>query len=445
MFLALLLAAQPSAWIPARWPSGDPKTLEIVRQTPINCLLLEEPFWSAAFSGAADAKGIVTLGVVHPGAGDRVSRALRAGLTGIVFEGDFPDPLPDLLMKTQERRKIPYILLPSRARMRQGVAGTAAILGSDEGVWPGVRAQQNGQADAGPSASAWIDTNTGFLRYAAASHAGVIWLGNRPPPDTAFSPSRYAETIGDAAMTGARWVVSFDEDFSRRLLAGDAAALQGWKQIGRVLQFYESHARWRTWDPSGAIAVIEDAASGALVSGGIVDLIAAKHAPVRVIPRDKLTAASLDGVQLAIGLTGSPVLDAYARHGGKVLRSPPGWKYEPRLAGDFTASSRLAWSRFPALVIDTIGSGNFGVRLFNVSTVLSNLVRAPDGKHLVLHLVNYTDLPVESITIHLTGKFGRATLLQPGVDPQPLQPYAVDEGTGLDIEKLATVGAVEIE
>ena len=54
MFLALLLAAQPSAWIPARWPSGDPKTLEIVRQTPINCLLLEEPFWSAAFSGAAD-------------------------------------------------------------------------------------------------------------------------------------------------------------------------------------------------------------------------------------------------------------------------------------------------------------------------------------------------------------------------------------------------------
>ena len=78
MFLALLLAAQPSAWIPARWPSGDPKTLEIVRQTPINCLLLEEPFWSAAFSGAADAKGIVTLGVVHPGAGAGVMiRACR--------------------------------------------------------------------------------------------------------------------------------------------------------------------------------------------------------------------------------------------------------------------------------------------------------------------------------------------------------------------------------
>jgi hypothetical protein len=38
-----------------------------------------------------------------------------------------------------------------------------------------------------------------------------------------------------------------------------------------------------------------------------------------------------------------------------------------------------------------IGRRNMGVRLFNVSSMLSNYLAAPDGKTAVVHLVNYSD------------------------------------------------------
>ena len=60
--LALVLASVAD-WTPARWNSADPKSLELVRQTPINCLLIDERNWSAEFNRAAAEAGIATLAV----------------------------------------------------------------------------------------------------------------------------------------------------------------------------------------------------------------------------------------------------------------------------------------------------------------------------------------------------------------------------------------------
>ena len=61
---ALLLAMYPD-WVPARWPSADPRSLDLLANTPINCLWLERPQWSAAFAAEAAKRGIVTLGVIR--------------------------------------------------------------------------------------------------------------------------------------------------------------------------------------------------------------------------------------------------------------------------------------------------------------------------------------------------------------------------------------------
>ena len=54
MFLALLFAlAIPVDWVPARWASSDPATLELLRETPVNCLVVESANWSAAFAEKA--------------------------------------------------------------------------------------------------------------------------------------------------------------------------------------------------------------------------------------------------------------------------------------------------------------------------------------------------------------------------------------------------------
>ena len=52
-----------------------------------------------------------------------------------------------------------------------------------------------------------------------------------------------------------------------------------------------------------------------------------------------------------------------------------------------------------------IGRRNMGVRLFNVSSMLSNYLASPDGKSAIVHLVNYSDYPVENVTMHYLGEF----------------------------------------
>src|SRR3954451_1420676 len=65
MVLALALAAAaygappPADWVPVRWPFADTASLDLLKGTPVNCLLLREP--SAEFVAAAGERGLVAL------------------------------------------------------------------------------------------------------------------------------------------------------------------------------------------------------------------------------------------------------------------------------------------------------------------------------------------------------------------------------------------------
>src|ERR1035438_7892215 len=86
----LASVAPPSGWVPARWNGTDAKSLDLLSGTPVNCLLLSS--YPPEFVPRAAARGIVTLAALKPGAdpADPARKAIRAGLQGIVLEGDFP-------------------------------------------------------------------------------------------------------------------------------------------------------------------------------------------------------------------------------------------------------------------------------------------------------------------------------------------------------------------
>ena len=86
----LASVAPPSGWVPARWNGTNPQTLDLLSGAPINCLLLSS--YTPEFVTRATARGIITLAVLKPGAdpADPARKAIRAGLQGIVLEGDFP-------------------------------------------------------------------------------------------------------------------------------------------------------------------------------------------------------------------------------------------------------------------------------------------------------------------------------------------------------------------
>src|SRR5580700_1100838 len=233
-----------------------------------------------------------------------------------------------------------------------------------------------------------------------------VWIANRVPANKAQPVTHYLGAIGDAGMTGARWVLDFDDDFAGRLIKRDNAALADWKRIIQNIKYYEDHREWRGFVPRSTLALVEDTGTGALLSGGIVDMITTRHTPVRPVPARRLEPEALLRATMTVNVDPESlnqhqkeVLRAFTRAGGTLLSGPPGWRFPSLKPDQITLESSdlekldQIWKELNGL----FGRQNLGARLFNVSSMLSNLLESPDGKQVVLHLVNYSDYPVESI------------------------------------------------
>ena len=449
MLLAFLLAASVADWVPVHWPSGDVKSLELLKGTAVNCVLIEQPVWSREFAAAAQQQGVNVLGVVKPSkdALEQARKSKDLGLAGVALEGEFDDSIGKALTDSNIR------LVEIGKRIRMQMEGSALVSATNQGVWPGINTVED-TAKAAPSGGPWIDTNTGFLRFARAASDLPIWIANPPPPKTVVPVERYLQAIGDAAMSGARWVITFEDDFAKRLIARDAAAVAGWARITRLLAFFEEHKEWRAWRPGGQMAVVQDVDSGALLSGGVLDMIAVKHTPVRPAPTRRLSAAIMKGSSMAVNVDPSSLNDAqkqvlreFTRSGGSLLTGPPGWTFPSAKPGEITLAKEdlekldAIWKELNTMT----GRRNLGARLFNVSSMLSNFLVSPDGKQTILHLVNYSNYPVDSVTVQLTGTYKRARIFQPGMPPRELAIYPIEEGTGVDIEQIKEFGTLLVE
>jgi len=345
---------------------------------------------------------------------------------------------------------MPVVELTTRAAMK--FDSSAPILATRQGIWPGIREEQE-TTHASASGAPWIDTNTGFLRFARVSTKASIWIANRVPAGKAQPVARYLAAIGDAGMTGARWVIDLDTDFAKRLAAGDEAGLKDWKRIVQQVKYYEDHKEWRSLGPHATLALVEDAGTGALLSGGVLDMIATKHTPVRPVPARRLEPPALLRATMAVNdpealdAHQKEVLKAFTRAGGTLLSGPPGWRF-PSLKpdqitlekGDLEKLDEI-WKELNGLT----GRKNLGARLFNVSSMLSNLLESADGKQVVLHLVNYSDYPLENITVQVLGNFKRATLYRPDAPSKQLDVYEVEDGTGIDIPLVGAAGTLVLE
>jgi len=446
----LAAAAAPDAWVPARWPWSDPQSLELLDSSPVNCLLLQS--WTPELLASAQKRGVIALALIAPG-GDAVAaarQALRASVGGLVLEGDFPEAATTAIR--QAAGAIPVIELTARSRMALG--SSTPVLGTYQGLWPGISDEHADSHSAGPSGSTWIDTNTGFLRAVRAWGASTIWIANQPPPNTVITTARYLQAVADAAMSGARWVLALDRDFASRLGRRDADAVASWGRISALLRYFESHPEWRAMREFGKLAVIQDPAKGGLVSGGILDMIAVKHTPVIPVPRQRLAPGALEGASMAVNVDPDSltpeqkeILRSFTRSGGALLTGPPGWK-DSSPPGERITLDKAELDRLNDIWRDVnsmIGRRNLGVRLFNVSSMLSNVLASADGKTEIVQLVNYSDYPVEDVTVHFLGSYKRATLLTPEGLEKNLDIYSTEEGSGVDIAKVGVCATIKLE
>jgi hypothetical protein len=451
-FAGLLCAAvpPPSDWVPARWPWSDAKSLELLADSPINCLLLKA--YSADFVAAAAQRGLVVLAVIST-AGDAVAaahKALAVGVTGIVLEGDFPNGTAAAIQRAAPGA--PVIQLTARGRLPLG--SQVPILGTYQGVWPGIEIEENGAIRAGPTGSTWINTNTGFLRAVRAWGDATLWIANEPPRKTIITGERYLQVIADAAISGARWVLALDDDFAARLNNRQAAAMRDWRRIANMARYFEEHPEWRRMREYGNVAVVQDPRKGGLLSGGVLDLMAAKHMPARPVPSRLLTAEAIRGVTITLNLdsggltaTQEKALRDFASAGGTLLTGPPIWDDLSPTREQFTVSTdefkRLnpLWNMLNSM----LQRHNYGVRLFNVSSMISNVLVSADEKALVVHLVNYSDYPVEQVFIMFPEGYRKATLITPDGPARTLEISRNSEGSGMIVPTVPVCATVEVE
>ncbi len=462
MPLLLLLAAittfaatPPSQLVPARWPSANPATLALLTDSPINCLLIPEANWSSAFTRSAHTKNITVLAILQPGplAPPRARRAVDLGLDGVVLEGDFP-PAESNSIRT-ELTQLSRLSVELGLRGRIPLSPNApAIIGTFQGVWAGLNPHEEGAAHAAPSGAPWIDTNAGFLRFVRAATKKTFWLSAAPPPKSIINLPRYLQMISDTAMVGARWILSFEEDFFTRLAASETKALKDFARINQLLAFFEKNRELQNLPPYGQLAVVGDVGSGALLSGSVLDMITVKHTPVRPVPFNSIAAASFDQAKMAVNVDPKSldakqqqVLKDFTRSGGTVLTAPPDWRMPVPRADQIVTDPEdvkkldQIWKEVNSMT----GRRNLGVRLFNVSSMLSNMLGPADGSKVVVFLVNYSDFPVDTIAVHLLGKYSKATIYWPERPPKSLSTYENEDGSGLDIDILETTAILIAE
>jgi hypothetical protein len=439
---------------PVRWPSADPHTLDLLTGSPLNCLLLDPPLWKDDFLAAAhDRRFTVLASVGTSGSADLAKMALSLDFDGLVVEGDRPQEEWAALRALAREFGKPLVVLPARAQLDLERPGE--IVGTYQGIWPGIKPEQEGAVHARPTGAPWIDTNSGFLRFLRASVPAqtAVWIANRPPENQILGPERYVQAIADAAIAGARWVVSLDSLFAGSLLQGDARSLDAWKRINGALEFYQRNQALSALPDFSGLALVQDASSGALISGSIIDMIEAKHIPASIVPSPKLLATSMPQVKTVLNIDPAGLsqeqkdkLRAVARQGATVYSGPPAWKMALPTGNDITFPESQVqklddiWKE----INGQIGRRNYAVRVFGAPSMLSNLKAAAGERRLVLHLVNYSNYPIESITVHVLGKYKGATLLTPQGTRRG-EIYEVDDGTGIDLDKVADAAILIIE
>jgi hypothetical protein len=455
MLLAVMVLAGIAGLVPARWNSGDPKSLDRLNGGVVNCILVEPRNWNPALLQSAKRRRIAVFGVIHPGedAAGQARRAVQLKLDGLALEGDF-----DPAMREQVRGSgMTVAELPNRRGMR--LDGGDAIAGTWQGLWPGIEIEHaGGAATAGPTSTPWINTNTGFLRFVRAATESAIWIGEQPPAGVIFPAQRYALAVADATMAGGRWIIAVDADLERRLIAGESQALAAWKQIEAHVRYWDN-AEWLAYRPYSQLVLVQDADSGGLLSGGILDLLSVLHTSARPAPTRRLSASSFEGARVVLNLDAESAgarqkveLEKFARRGGLVVNPPAGWRF-PDISAQQTLPNRRQLDQIQPIwevTYEATARKNFGVRTFNTASVLFHLLAKPDGSSLLVHLVNYADYLAEDVTVQVLGKWRRARLYSPeaGVRELPLYPITDGngrEGTGVDIDRIRVAATLRLD
>ena len=488
-----------SKWVPMKWPCGpleiarrnkakslnadlkemleacgQPSSLELLKGTPINCLIVdwangkpEDSAQQQALKPLLDAGrrlGISFVGKValKEGPGAAVAAGRAAGLSAVM-----------LADASGQSFDLPAILQLEREKVSAETAST--IFSTKENAWPGLNLDtMNGDtAMAGPTASPWVNSNGWFSLLAGKLAPGkTLWLDFDPPDSSSLlHPANYGLAIADSRAYGSRWIITLDDGLRAGLTKGNAQAKGVWGKLCEAVTFFENHSEWEAFEPQGILAVISDFhGDNAYLAEEVLNLLNRKQVQFQIVERSKSLQARTQGLKAILWLDKeapsaeqhSQLLD-FVRQGGLVIaaaywgppevkptRKDPSLQYmmynvgEGQMAvseGEFQSPDQVA--------VDThllVSRRNDLVRLYNPESTNCHSSIDPGLKKRLVQVLNYSLKPADSVTLWVNAQVGSARLWRLETrDALTLQGVAAAPGSDFGLPPLPVYCALEFE
>ena len=491
---ALSGTPRPDAWVPIRWTGGpmelawrthaktlttdaavrdalarwyEPATLGLLDNSPVNCLLVT---WSAPVNAAVEAeqqqlvkvyaeaahkRSLAVLGLVYAAsdASKIVGDATRAALDGLVLDGEFPTEFP-----TAVRKAAGSMLVVEIAKNAYSWRWQPAQIVAVAGVAPRANILSEMGIRGAPSSQPWIESNIWLVwSFGFGSPSRPVWISSQLENTSAVD---YERAVADAAAGGGRWIISLDDGLRAKLRARDASALEEWRRISSYLKFEESHASWRALAPYGNVGFVLDPASAKDLADEYLNLTTRRQVPYRLVARSELNAAALAKFRALVVTELDPptaaerkLLQDFAEDGGLVIAGPS-WGGAPKaepFAEIPAGKGRVAVYKDPDPetvardLKELLSDEDLGVVPFNVPSAITLARGGAPGQSLAVQLVNYSDHPMEAITLRVAGKFRSARLETPEGAATELSLRDAEGSTEVTIPKLLLWGTVSME
>jgi hypothetical protein len=397
--------------IPFRWPQEwkDPSKLELLKGTPINCLV-----------------------------------------------GEAPPPFP----------------LGSLQFVKLTKNETPKDIAVREGMWPRIlpSEKKDDAAEAGPTGSPWVDSSAGVIRLAQIMEPGKpVWLSFLPPSNkdnTEVIPlNGFVKPIAEACSFGARWVITLSPSFIQRLDARNDEALGSWNRMVAALKFFETHAEWKSWKPVAALAAISTfEGDNELMGAEFLVLAPRRQLAYHAVRTEDALKADLSALKAVVYIDAKPPegelrkkLLAFAEAGG-LLISPrgivTGTPVERRVnhqiytAGKGKIAVPLeAWFD-PYLLVREVhllmSHREDVVRVWNGADVGTHMVAGAQPNRAVVHLTQYASARTQPLTIGV-GKAYRLARVFNLESEKTVKPVRGELGTEIQVGEFAAYAAVELE
>jgi hypothetical protein len=385
-----------------RWPGAwkDAAALSLVKNTPVNCLLIERGSEFEPVRSAAAAAGLK------------------------ICEPESP---PE---------------------------GVSII----KGEWPGVKAAQAGGGEgAGPTGVPWVDSNGFRIRVAAALNPKPVYWVDAPAPEKArTNAGSYLVAVADSAAYGGRWIISLEPRLSAAIAAKQEEAVGVWKRTMATAAFFAAHRAWSELAPEGVVAVVSNfAGDNEVFSHEMLNLLGRAGLQYKVAVKDRVTDASLRGLRAVVysdGEAPSPALRqrilAFVEAGGLLITSakwgeipgtPARAPEHPRYSTRTLGKGRIAVSN--AAMEDPYQAANDTavlishrydlVRFWNGGATGSYYTVSADRRQALVHLLFYAFRGPDTATVRIAGAYRKARIMtvdrpEPFEVPTELQKEAIE-------------------